>query len=57
MAKLKSPEASARLFQRVFICMKCGARIRADMQKVKLGKVRCRRCKRKELRPIHKELK
>ncbi|MEM5798177.1 MAG: hypothetical protein QW703_00620 [Candidatus Aenigmatarchaeota archaeon] len=57
MARVKSPEAEARLFHRVFICMACGARIRADLQKVKEGKVKCRRCKRKQLRQIHRELK
>ncbi|HDD45865.1 MAG TPA: 50S ribosomal protein L40e [Candidatus Aenigmarchaeota archaeon] len=57
MAKQRFPEAEERLFKRVFICMKCGARIRADVVKVKAGKVKCRKCKRKQLRPIHKEHK
>ena len=57
MAKQKFPEAEARLFERVFICMKCGARIRADLSKVRAGKVKCRKCKKKQLRPIHKEHK
>ena len=53
----KFPEAEKRLFHRVFICMKCGARMRADLQKVRAGKVKCRACKQKRLRPIHKEHK
>jgi ribosomal protein L40E len=57
MAKVKFPEADARLFQRVFICMNCGARMRADMAKVKAGKIKCRKCRRKELRQIKKERK
>jgi ribosomal protein L40E len=37
--------------------MKCGARIRGDLPRVKAGKVKCRICKSKRLRPIHKEAK
>ncbi len=49
------PEVARRLFHRVFICMKCKARIRADMEKVLAGKVKCRRCGSKKLRMIAKE--
>lgn len=57
MAKQKFPETEQRIFQRVFICMKCGAKMRADLLKVRAGKVKCRKCKSKRLRPIHKEHK
>lgn len=57
MVKQKFPEAEARLFNRTFICMNCGARMKADLLKVKAGKVKCRKCKRKNLRPIKKEQK
>jgi ribosomal protein L40E len=57
MVRQKFPEAEARLFNRVFICMVCGARIKADLAKVRAGKVKCRRCHYKQLRPIHRELK
>lgn len=57
MAKQRFPEAEGRLFHRVFICMKCGAKIRADLPKVRAGKVKCRKCKFKQLRPIRKESK
>lgn len=57
MGKAKFPEAEARLFHRVFVCMKCGAKIRADFLKIKAGKVKCRKCKAKQLRAIHKEIK
>ena len=57
MAKQKFPEAENRLFHRVFVCMKCGAKIRADLVKVRAGKINCRKCKSKRLRPIHKEHK
>ena len=57
MPKLKFPEAEQRLFHRVFICMKCGSKIRGDLAKVRAGKVKCRNCKSKHLRAIHKEHK
>lgn len=57
MVKQKFPETDQRIFQRVFICMKCGAKLKADLVKVRTGKVKCRKCKRKQLRPIHKEHK
>jgi ribosomal protein L40E len=57
MAKHKFPEAENRLFHRVFVCMKCGAKMRGDLIKVRSGKVKCRKCKAKRLRPIHKDTK
>ena len=53
----KFPETEKRLFQRMFICMKCGARLRADLAKVKAEKIKCRKCKARQLRRIHKEHK
>ncbi len=57
MGKTKFPEAEARLFLRVFICRACGAKLRTDMAKVRAGKVKCSKCKARQLRPIHKEKK
>lgn len=58
MAKAqKFPEAAARIFERIFICRKCGCKNRADILKVKNGKIKCRKCKRRQLRPIRKERK
>ena len=53
----KSKEATARLFTNVFICRKCKGKIRADPLKVRLGKIKCRKCQCKQLRPKHKESK
>ncbi|MCD6367579.1 MAG: 50S ribosomal protein L40e [Candidatus Aenigmarchaeota archaeon] len=47
--------ARKRLFDNVFICMKCGSKIRANPQKVLSGKVRCRKCGSRKLRPKSKE--
>lgn len=57
MPKHRFPEAESRLFHRVFVCMKCGAKSRGDLIKVRAGKVKCRSCKSKRLRPVHKDLK
>jgi ribosomal protein L40E len=57
MVKQKFPETEQRVFHRVFICMKCGAKMKADLLKVRAGKIKCRKCKRRKLRPIHKEHK
>ncbi len=46
-----SDPVSKRLFDRVFICMKCNARIRANPEKVKAGRVKCRKCGYSGLRP------
>jgi len=55
MAK-KLPEAAAkRLFKDMYICMKCNARIRAQPTKVKLRKIKCRKCNSKHLRLKAKE--
>ena len=57
MGKQKFPEAEKRLFLRVFVCMNCGAKIRADFPKIRAGKVKCRKCRSKQLRAIHKDRK
>ncbi|MEM1684250.1 MAG: hypothetical protein QW038_00985 [Nanopusillaceae archaeon] len=50
------PEVKLRKFERIFICRKCKSRIRADPVKVKLGKVKCRKCKSRDLRPKKSEI-
>ncbi|HIK00259.1 TPA: 50S ribosomal protein L40e [archaeon] len=44
------PEAEARLFKNMYICMKCNARNRVDPRKVRLGKAKCRECGHNRLR-------
>jgi len=55
MAKFK--EAIARLYTNVFVCRVCKSKVRSDPLKVRLGKVKCRKCKSKALRPKHREVK
>jgi ribosomal protein L40E len=57
MPKQRFDEAEKRLFHRVFVCMKCGGKMRGDLIKVRAKKVKCRLCRSKALRPIHKEHK
>ena len=57
MTKARFAEAENRLFNRVFICMNCGSRLRSDLIKVREKKVKCRHCRSKQLRLIHKEHK
>lgn len=51
----KFPEAEARRFHKVFVCRRCKTKRRAPTLKVLAGKVSCRKCGAKVLRPIHKK--
>jgi predicted Zn finger-like uncharacterized protein len=56
MVKKTFPEAMQRLFHRVFVCRVCKTKIRTDLAKIKEGKVKCRKCGSKILRPKHRPL-
>jgi len=51
----KLPAAQARLFKNMFVCKKCKAKIRADPRKILEKKIRCRKCLKREFRPIRKK--
>ncbi|MEM5834684.1 MAG: 50S ribosomal protein L40e [Candidatus Aenigmatarchaeota archaeon] len=51
MVKKSFPEALQRLFFRVYVCRVCKTKMRADPAKVKAGKVKCRKCGSRALRP------
>jgi len=51
MAKRVPPEVMKRLFLNVFVCRVCKSKIRADPAKVRAGKVKCRKCGSRALRP------
>jgi ribosomal protein L40E len=53
MAKIAA--AQARLFKNIFVCKNCSSKIRTDSLRVMTGKVSCRKCKSKALRPIRKK--
>lgn len=48
------PAMVRRVYENVFVCMKCKSKIRALPSKVKEGKVKCRKCGSKDLRPKRK---
>ncbi len=51
-------EATAkRLYDRVFVCMKCNAKMRTDASRVKAKTVKCRKCGYYGLRQKSKEAK
>jgi len=54
MAKKIFPETSKRLFQRMFVCQVCKSKRRADNRQVRLGKIKCRKCGSRALRPKKK---
>jgi ribosomal protein L40E len=55
MAVRMPEDVAKRLFHRVFICIYCNAKMRADHQKILQGKVKCRRCGHKKFRAKAKE--
>ncbi|MBT5021538.1 hypothetical protein HOK51_09810 [Candidatus Woesearchaeota archaeon] len=52
---VKFNEAAVRMFQNIFICKRCKHKIRAPSLKVVQGKISCRFCKSKSLRPKRKK--
>ncbi|MEM3074494.1 MAG: hypothetical protein QW727_00950 [Candidatus Pacearchaeota archaeon] len=52
MAKLMA--AQQRLFKNVFLCKKCGLKVRLDSKKILSGKIKCRRCSGKAFRAMKK---
>jgi len=48
---MRFPEAEKRLFENVWVCMSCGAKMRGSRGK---KPERCRKCKSKQLRPKKK---
>ncbi len=56
MVKKTFPEAMARIFHNVFVCRICKSKMRAESSKVRSGKVKCRTCGSKVLRPKKKPL-
>ena len=51
----KFPEADARLYKNIFVCKDCKTKIRAQQMKVLQGKVSCRKCNSRSLRPVRKK--
>ncbi len=52
---VKFKEAQSRLYKNIFVCKICKSKVRAPNMKVIQGKVKCRKCKKKSLRPVRKK--
>jgi len=52
---VKFPEAQARLFKGKFVCKSCKATIKAPNIMVLQGRVKCKNCGLKKLRPKRKK--
>ncbi len=57
MPKTKIEAVTKRLYDRVYVCMRCNAKIRTDPERIKAGKVKCRKCGYRGLRQKSKERK
>jgi len=51
MVRKTFPEAMARIYQRMYVCRVCKAKMRAEGAKIKSGAVKCRNCGSRALRP------
>jgi DNA-directed RNA polymerase subunit RPC12/RpoP len=54
MAKKVTGAVFERLFENVFVCLKCKSKQRANPIKVRLRKILCRNCKSRAFRPKSK---
>ena len=52
---VKFEEAGQRKIKGIFVCRRCKAKIRAPSLKVSQGKISCRKCSSKALRPKRKK--
>lgn len=52
---VRFPESEARKIKNIFVCRKCKRKIRANNMIVLAGKVSCRKCGSKALRPSRKK--
>lgn len=52
---VKFPEAEARILKNRFVCRRCKSVVRATNIRVLSGKVKCRKCDNKTLRPVRKK--
>ncbi|MDD5416915.1 MAG: 50S ribosomal protein L40e [Candidatus Aenigmarchaeota archaeon] len=57
MGKVRAPATVRRVYERMFICMRCNSKLRSDTLRVKAGKVKCRKCGYKHLRAKKKDRK
>ncbi|MBS3110385.1 50S ribosomal protein L40e [Candidatus Woesearchaeota archaeon] len=49
---VKFPEAQARIYRNVFVCRRCKLKLRSPNMKILAGKVKCKKCGGRALRPV-----
>lgn len=49
---VRFPEATARLFRRVFVCRKCKTKAKAEVGKILSKQIACKKCGRRSFRVI-----
>lgn len=52
---VKFEEATVRILKNIFVCKTCKSKIRAPSLKVSQGKIKCRKCSSRKLRPKRKK--
>lgn len=55
MGKKLPEDIVKRLFENMYVCRRCNAKLRAQPIMIKLGKAKCRKCGSKQLRLKAKE--
>ncbi len=51
----KIPSAQNRLFKNAFVCKKCKHKMKVEPLKILVGKVKCRKCGKKDFRVVRKK--
>jgi DNA replicative helicase MCM subunit Mcm2 (Cdc46/Mcm family) len=51
----KIPAAQNRLYKNAFVCKVCKHKMKVEPLKIIAGKVRCRKCKGTDFRPVRKK--
>ena len=51
----KIPAAQNRMYKNTFVCKGCKHKIKVDPLKILQGKARCRKCGKKDFRPVRKK--
>ncbi|MFP4403245.1 MAG: 50S ribosomal protein L40e [Nanoarchaeota archaeon] len=51
----KFPEAEARIIKNKFVCRRCKSTIKSTNIRILAGKIKCRKCSYKTLRPVRKK--
>lgn len=51
----KIPAAQQRLYKNLFICRNCKGKMKADPRKIIEGKIKCRKCGKRDFRTVRKK--